>query len=210
MSALFQQSARPKRPAPTACRRPFFPSRTFPALLAAAFACLLPLSAALPARADAPKNSIVAIRSVVDGRRPATYNITVTSTAEFPMNNSVVTLSIGGQEFINSSYAPGGTLNTLVFSLTRSQFLSLKSGASVVVYYGADNAALPAAQWSFGPLDLSMLDRVTPVLPVSTAPMKVLAAHSVKASQTAATPSAHAALSHSATTLAASPQKGKK
>ena len=59
-----------------------------------------------------------------------------------------MTLSIGGKEFINSSYGTGGTLNTLVLSLTRSQFLSLKNGAPVVVYYVEDNAAMPAAQWT--------------------------------------------------------------
>lgn len=176
MSAFSQQSARLKRPV----------------LLAAALACLLPLSAPPPTRADAPKssvaalkNSIVAIRSVVDGRRPTTYTITLTSTAEFPMTNSVVTLNIGGQEFINSSYAPGGSLNTLVFSLTRSQFSSLKSGAPVVVYYGADNAALPAAQWSFGALDLSLLRRVTPISP---GPVKVTANKALSANKPVTAP----------------------
>ena len=133
------------------------------ALLPALIVCLLPLNAAFSAGAAIPKNSIRSIRTVHTGRI-TTYDITLTSASEFPMNDSVVTLSIGGKEFINSSYAPGGTLNTLVFSLTRSQFQSLKSGAAVVVYYGGDNAAIPAAQWNFGTLNLKMLDKGTLVL----------------------------------------------
>lgn len=127
-------------------------------LLPALLLCLLPCGA-FAAGTTAPQNAIRAIQTVHTGRSVITYSITLTSTAEFPMNDSVVTLSIGGKEFINSTYAPGGTLNTLVFSLTRAQFLSLKSGAPVAVYYGQDNAALPDAQWNFGKLDLSLLDK---------------------------------------------------
>lgn len=149
------------------------------ALLPALLFCLLPLGAAAPAGADAPQNSIRSIRTVHTGRL-VTYDITVTSSAEFPMNDSVVTLSIGGKEFINSSYAPGGTLNTLVFSLTRSQFQSLKNGAPVAVYYGQDNAAIPAAQWNFGTLDMGLLDKgtisATPTRPVTTVVTPVTAA----------------------------------
>lgn len=120
--------------------------------------CLLPLGTLRPAGADAPRNSVRSIRTVLTDGRLTTYDITLTSSAEFPMTDSVVTLSIGGKEFINSSYVPGGTLNTLVFSLTRSQFQGLKNGAPLAVYYGQDNSALPAAQWNFGTLDLSLLD----------------------------------------------------
>ena len=127
-------------------------------LLPALLFCLQPLGAALPAGAAAPHNSIVSLQTVRTGPL-VSYDIAVTSTAEFPMGNAVVTLNIGGTEFINSHYAPGGTLNTLVFSLTRAQFLSLKNGAPVSVYYGADNAAIPAAQWQFGALNTAMLDK---------------------------------------------------
>lgn len=126
-----------------------------PALLAALALCLLPLGSV----SAAPTNTVNAIQTVYTSPSVTTYNITVTSTDDFPMNDSVVTLSIGGKEFINSSYGPGGTLHTLVFSLTRPQFLSLKNGDSVLVYYGADNAAISAAQWNFGTLDLSLLDK---------------------------------------------------
>lgn len=128
------------------------------ALVPALFFCLLPLGAALPAGAATPQNSIVSLQTVRTGPL-VSYDIAVTSTAEFPMGDAVVTLNIGGAEFINSRYAPGGTLNTLVFSLTRAQFLSLKNGAPVSVYYGADNAAIPAAQWQFGALNTAMLDK---------------------------------------------------
>lgn len=142
------------------------------ALLPTLLFCLLPLGGVCPASAAPPLNSIRSIRTVVTGGRVITYDITLTSSAEFPMNDSVVTLSIGGKEFINSSYGTDGTLNTLVFSLTRSQFQSLKNGAPVVVYYGADNAAIPAAQWNFGTLDLGLLDQGTiitrPIRPVMT------------------------------------------
>ncbi len=160
MSALTERQAKRMLARPRA-----LPPLLFPALLC----CLLPLGS-VPASADAPQNSIRSIRSVVTGGRLTTYDITVTSTAEFPMGDAVVTLSIGGKEFINSSYAPGGTLNSLVFSLTRSQFLSLKNGAPVAVYYGADNAALPAAQWNFGTLDLRLLNRGVISRPISSLP----------------------------------------
>lgn len=146
-------------------------------LLLPAALCLLALafSSACYAWADAlpgtPQNSIRSIRTVLTGGRLTTYNITLTSSAEFPMNDAVVTLSIGGKEFINSGYGTDGTLHTLVFSLTRTEFQSLKNGASVVVYYGADNAAIPEAQWNFGTLDLGLLDQglevVTPVRSVT-------------------------------------------
>lgn len=160
MTALTER--RPKRT--LARRRALLPTLLF---------CLLPLGAALPAGADTPQNSIRSIRTVLTGGRLITYDITVTSSAEFPMNDAVVTLSIGGKEFINSSYAPGGTLNTLVFSLTRREFQSLKNGAPVAVYYGQDNAAIPAAHWNFGTLNMGLLDRNTiiaePLRPVTTA-----------------------------------------
>ena len=128
------------------------------ALVPALLFCLLPLGTALPAGAAAPQNSIVSLQTVHTGKL-ISYDIAVTSTAEFPMGDAIVTLNIGGAEFINSHYAPGGTLNTLVFSLTRAQFLSLKNGAPVSVYYGADNAAIPAAQWQFGALNTALLDK---------------------------------------------------
>ncbi|MGI4789036.1 MAG: hypothetical protein ACRYFS_09320 [Janthinobacterium lividum] len=145
------------------------------ALLPTLLCCLLPLVTTISAGADTPKNSISAIRTVVTDGHLITYDITLTSTAEFPMNDSVVTLSIGGTEFINSTYAPGGTLKTLIFTLTRSQFLSLKNGAPVAVYYGEDNAAISAAQWNFGTLDLSLLDRRIITVPIPVAPIKIAA-----------------------------------
>ena len=37
------------------------------------------------------------------------------------------------------------------------------------MYYGEDNAAIPAAQWNFGPLKLDLLDQGTLIaLPVQT------------------------------------------
>lgn len=138
-------------------------------LPAAALLGLLPLAASA-----APTNTVQSIQTVqtraVQPQAPksraalavalvTTYSITVTSTDDFPMNNSVVTLNIGGKAFINSSYGPGGTLKTLVFSLTRTEFQGLKTGDPVLVYYGQDNAAIPAAQWGFGTLNLSMLDK---------------------------------------------------
>jgi hypothetical protein len=191
MSALMGQSALTERPAK---RMPAWP-RVLPSLLLPVLLCCLPLfGAALPVGANAPQNSISSIRTVVTGGRLTTYDIAVTSTAEFPMGDAVVTLCIGSKEFINSSYAPGGTLNTLVFSLTRSQFLGLKNGAPVAVYYGEDNAAIPAAQWNFGTLNLRLLDRGVIGRPILVSLVK-----------NGTVPSLHAANIH-----AASPQKGKK
>lgn len=133
-------------------------------LLPALLLCLFPLKAAF----CAPQNAVTAIKTVRSNPSIVTYNITVTSTDEFPMNDSVVTLSVGGKEFINSSYGPDGTLHSLVFSLTRTQFLGLKTGDPVLVYYGASNAALSAAQWDFGTLDLSLLDKPAATTPTAT------------------------------------------
>ena len=49
------------------------------ALLPAALFCLLCLGAPPAARADAPRNSIRSIRTVVTDRRLITYDITLTS-----------------------------------------------------------------------------------------------------------------------------------
>lgn len=174
------------------------------ALLPALLFCLLPLGGT-PAGADAPQNSIVSLQTIRTGPL-TTYDIAVTSTAEFPMDDAIVTLNIGGTEFTNSHYAPSGTLNTLVFSLTRAQFLSLKSGAPVAVYYGADNAAIPAARWQFGALNTAMLDRgIAPTL-VLPSPIKVTVPVGIAAPvKTSLPPSVKAAGAHAAT-----PQKGKK
>lgn len=156
-------------------------------VLVSALLCLLPLGAALPAGAAAPQNTIVSLQTVHTGKL-ISYDIAVTSTAEFPMGDAIVTLNIGGVEFINSHYAPGGTLNTLVFSLTRAQFLSLKNGAAVSVYYGADNAAIPAAQWQFGALNTAMLDKgvilkLPPVVPAKPALLSSVKAAGASAAQ---------------------------
>lgn len=155
------------------------------ALVPALLFCLLPLGA-LPAGAAAPQNSIVSLQTVHTGQL-ISYDIVVTSTAEFPMGDAIVTLNIGGAEFINSHYAPGGTLNTLVFSLTRAQFLSLKNGAPVAVYYGADNAAIPAAQWQFGALNTALLDKgvllKSPAAPAKPTPLSGVKAAGAPAAQ---------------------------
>lgn len=143
-----------------------------PALPLALLLGLAPLSAALPAGADAPQNTISAIQTGVFRGRVLSYDITLTSSAEFPMGNAVVTLRIGSQEFLVSRYGTDGTLHTLVFSLTPAQFKSLHTGDPVVIYYSEDNAALPAAQWNFGALDLSQLGKppvIAPISPVSPA-----------------------------------------
>lgn len=161
-------------------------------LLPALLCCLLPFGGASSAGTAAPVNSINSIRSVLTDGRVTTYDITLTSTAEFPMNDSVVTLSIGGTEFINSSYAPGGTLKSLVFSLTRDQFLKLKNGAPVVVYYGEDSAAISAAQWNFGTLDLGILDQGVIKIPVPVTPIKTPVP--VAPTKIVLTPNLHAAI----------------
>ena len=137
---------------------------SFPTALPTALLCLLPLSA-LPAAPAAPAatpgsaaSSISALKTARSGRQTF-YEITVTSTAEFPMRDEAVVLAIGGQEFSYSRYLPGGDMNTLVFSVTAKQFAALPSGAAATVYYGHDDAALPAARWNLGSFDKSLLDR---------------------------------------------------
>lgn len=133
------------------------------ALLPAVFLGLLPLSVSA-----APTNTVNAIQTVHPRALATFYSITLTSTDDFPVTDSIVTLRIGSTEFTNSSYGPDGTLKTLVFSLTSAQFQSLSSGDKMVVYYGQDNANIPAAQWDFGTLNLSQLDK--PAASASTAP----------------------------------------
>lgn len=115
-----------------------------------------------------PQPKALQTRAALAVAQVTTYSITLTSTDDFPMTDSIVTLNIGGKEFTSSAYAPGGAMNTLVFSLTRAQFLSLSTGDKIALYYGQDNAAIPAAQWSFGKLDLTMLDKKA--APAPTAP----------------------------------------
>lgn len=144
-------------------------------VLGALVLAAVPVIGPAPVRADAPKssprNSIRSIQTVRIGKMLTTYDITVTSTTEFPMRDEIVTLSIGGQEFNNSHYIPGGDLNTLVFSLTQKQFQSLPPGATAIIYYGRDDAALPQAQWALGTLDKNMLDRGLIGSPVTASPV---------------------------------------
>ena len=134
-------------------KRPLAWSRV---LLPAVFLGLLPLSVSA-----APTNTVNAIQTMHSSASVTFYSIAVTSTDDFPVTDSIVTLRIGSKEFTNSTYGSGGTLKTLVFNLTSAEFLSLSSGDKMVVYYGQDNASIPAAQWDFGTLDLSQLDKPT-------------------------------------------------
>lgn len=105
------------------------------------------LGIAVPSHAS--ENTVLYIQPVLS-RGPVTYSIGLYSSVEFPMRDEVATLSIGGKSFINSSYVQGGDLHTIIFSLTQSQFQSLKNGDQMVVYYGQSDASDPAAQWVFG------------------------------------------------------------
>lgn len=151
-------------------KRPLAPNSAPLPLLALGAFFLTAASGSGPVRADAPSgshpSSIRSVRTVRSGRI-ISYDITVTSTTEFPMRDELVTLDIGGQEFSNSHYLPGGDLNTLVFSLTQKQFQSLPTVAVGVIYYGKDDAALPKAQWAVGTLDKAMLDHALTASPVT-------------------------------------------
>jgi hypothetical protein len=109
------------------------------------------LGGATPSHA-APRNTIRYIQPVVSRGHVTTYAVCLYSTTEFPMRNEVITLSIGGKTFINSSYVQGGDLHTILFSLTQSDYQALKNGDPVAVFYGQNDALNPAAQWSFGTL----------------------------------------------------------
>ena len=143
-------------------RRHAWTAAALPLLLAAC------LQGAAPSQA-APRNTIRSIQPIVSRGRVTTYAVCLYSTTEFPMRNEVITLSIGGKTFINSSYVQGGDLHTIIFSLTQSDYLALKNGDPVAVFYGQSDASNPAAQWNFGAL--SGLPRTIAIKTAAAAPL---------------------------------------
>lgn len=97
------------------------------------------------------------VRSIRTIPSPGTgVEIELFSRQGFPVRDEIAVLRIGGREFLNSRYPAGGDTRTLIFTLTREDFASVKTGDDVSVQYGHDSAG---PRWSFGTLDKSLLDR---------------------------------------------------
>lgn len=134
----------------------------------------------------ASANIIRYIQPVVSRGHVITYAVCLHSTAEFPMRNEVITLSIGRKTFINSSYVQGGDLHTIIFSLTQNDYQALKNGDPVSVFYGQSDAFNTAAQWSFGTLHgLPLHVAPRPIVPM---PLKIgtVSVHPMMSRSTAA------------------------
>ncbi len=141
-------------------RMPAWKAGALPLLLAACVAGAAPSQAA-------PRNTIRYIQPVISRGHVTTYAVCLYSTAEFPMRDEVITLSIGSKTFINSSYVQGGDLHTIIFTLSPSDYQGLKNGDPVAVFYGQGDSFNTASQWSFGTLS------GLPKLPVLPAPIGI-------------------------------------
>lgn len=113
-----------------------------------------------PARADVNViKSIKSVTSVPDAQRGtvAGVEIEVTSTHAFPVGDEIVVLRIGGREFSLSHSPSDGSLNTLFFSLTGTDFDALRTGEPVLVYYGSYDPKNEV--WNFGNLNKGLLNQ---------------------------------------------------
>ena len=130
--------------------------------LAGAIAICLSISGLLAAAQPHAVNTIKRIQTV-DG----VVEIEVHSSREFPIRDQVVVLRIGDKEFLRSKTPENGSLNTLIFMLTPTQFAALTDGAAMTVKYGRDKDGdagpqIEAAQsarglrWDFGKLNKAL------------------------------------------------------
>lgn len=97
-------------------------------------------------------NRILPIEKSADGN----IEITLHGDREFPVRNELTVLRIGQKEFLSSRYRPDGKLDTLIFTLTPTEWGSIKMGARVAVYYGRSNENAPD-RWEFGTLNKRLM-----------------------------------------------------
>lgn len=76
--------------------------------------------------------------------------IEVTSAEPFPVRNALTELQIGDVSTSFSHYGDDGDLHTLVFSLSRDQFLAISTDESAFVRYNPSNGH---DVWLIGPID---------------------------------------------------------
>ncbi len=114
---------------------------------------LLFFLASLPVLAQAGEtNTIGSIKTVKDG-----VDIEVHSTRFFPVRNELVVLRIGRKEFTKSRSPQDGNLNTLIFTLTSSDFeAETATGDDVFVQFGRGEGS---DRRYFGKLDKSKRDK---------------------------------------------------
>ena len=80
--------------------------------------------------------------------------IELKSTKEFPVRDNVIELRIGNQTFRRSRPGPDGSLNTIVFVLTRDEFVRINAADSVTVGFSHEPAG-----WNFENVDKTRLDK---------------------------------------------------
>lgn len=114
---------------------------------------LLFFLASLPVLAQAgDKHTIKSIKTVKDG-----IDIEVHSTRVFPVRNELVVLRVDKKEFTKSRSPQDGNLNTLIFTLTSSEFeRETATGDDVFVQFGRGEGS---DRRYFGKLDKSKRDK---------------------------------------------------
>jgi len=80
--------------------------------------------------------------------------IELKSTKEFPVRDAVIELRIGNQTFRRSRPAPDGSLNTIIFVLTKAEFARINTGDSLTVGFSHEPPG-----WNFGNIDKTQLDK---------------------------------------------------
>lgn len=105
------------------------------------------------ARGQSEVNTIKSIQTAAGG----TVEIEVHSTREFPVRDEIVILRVGTQEFTSSRTPADGSLNTLIFRLTPTDWAGTKTGDSVTIFYGQDDPKDTTNRWVFSPLNKSQL-----------------------------------------------------
>ena len=115
---------------------------------------LLALGSGLRASA-ADSNTITGIAPGTLNGGP-TIEITLTSTRPFTVRDEGLLLQVGANTFTLSHSPTDGSLHTIIFALTPSQFAATKTGDPVTAYFESDAPTSPDA-WQFGKLDKSLL-----------------------------------------------------
>ena len=119
---------------------------------------LLLLLAALGTGLRASAADTNGIKSITTGTLSGkpTIEITLTSTRPFTVRDEGLLLQVGANTFTLSHSPTNGSLNTIIFALTPSQFAATNTGDPVTAYFESDAPTSPDA-WQFGKFDKSLL-----------------------------------------------------
>jgi hypothetical protein len=102
--------------------------------------------------AGADMNVIKSIKTT-----PSGVDIEIYSSRPFPVRALPPVLRMGSKEFMISRNPEDGSLNSLIFTLTPTEFAQVSTGDPVVVQYGAGMA--PEDRWDFPRLDKSLVNK---------------------------------------------------